>query len=262
MKTVVVEIPDSKAYLIPIGCLHVGDKGFNDLAEKKVKGYIDWVKERDNARIFLMGDILNCASRRSKTSPFEQDMTLGEQIEKAIEIFEPVKDKIVGAITGNHEFRLYDEFGYNPTTSLCHRLGDVPYLGYSAIVDFKIGKKKRGGGISNKIQYTGYFHHNDGGGGNTLGNKMKRVEELGKLLMNADFYCGGHTHLLGVIPDTAVMYDPQNGTVQEKSQALVSTGGYLKWEDSYAEKKALRSLKIGSPRIRMDGMKKDVHVNI
>jgi len=103
MKTGVVRIKNDVSYIIPIGDLHIGDKAFSDNSRSKLNGYLKWVKETPDARIILNGDLLNCATRQSKTSPFEQDMTLEEQITAVCEFLDPVKDRIVGAVCGNHE---------------------------------------------------------------------------------------------------------------------------------------------------------------
>ena len=129
-------------YLIPIGDCHIGDKAFNKESENKLKGYINWIKNTPNSRVILMGDILNCATRVSKTSPFEQNMDLKEQIEYAYKLFSPIKEKIVGAIDGNHELRLADYTGYSPTITLCEKLG-TQYFGDSAILLFGLGCRKK-----------------------------------------------------------------------------------------------------------------------
>lgn len=261
MKTVVVEIPDSKAYLIPIGDTHIGDKGFTDESKRKLKGYIKWIKDRDNARAFLMGDIVNLATPVSKSSVFEQNMNLKEQLAFATELFSPIKDKIVGGISGNHEQRLSLYSGMTATAILCERLG-VEDCNYSAILDFKVGKKARGSKVSNRIQYTSYMHHTTGGG-KTPGSKVNRVSLLSDVVQNADFYCGAHNHSLFAVYDSSPFdYNPQNRRTNQKDPLLVGCGGYLQWADNYPEMKMLSPVKIGSPRVRMDGLKKDVHVNI
>jgi len=89
-------------YLYAIGDVHIGDKGFTKESEEKLKGYIDFIRKTPNAFCVLQGDVLNNATRLSKSSPFEQNMDLKEQIEKAVELFKPIKHKILGSINGNH----------------------------------------------------------------------------------------------------------------------------------------------------------------
>lgn len=262
MKIITCQIKSDEAYIIPIGDLHYGDKGFTGEAERKFEGYLDWVEERDNARIFLNGDLLNTATRTSKTSPFDQKEDLQDQIDWVVARLTRVKNKILGGVSGNHCARIEDFCGFNPMNMVCMQLG-VPYCGYTAIVDFKIGSRNKGVGRerANATQYTGVFHHTTGGGG-TVGSKINRVEKMRTICRNADFYCGSHNHMLGAVPVIAPEYNSYAKKIYNRVQLLIDCGGYLSWDNSYAEVKALEPMKLGSPRIRLDGEKKDIHVSI
>jgi hypothetical protein len=259
MKYGAVSINNDYVYVLPISDAHIGDKSFHPEGYKKLKENIDWVKKEKYVRVFLSGDILNVATRGSKTSPFEQNMDLKEQVEFAVKMFEPIKDRIDGAIDGNHELRIMDMCGYSPTVALCHELG-VKYYEHSAVICYTVGK---GGvkGRGNRISYSIYYHHTTGGGG-TPGGKMNRVDKLRQLVCNCDIYCGSHNHQLGVIPVTTRSVDTSHGTIQTLRQMLVDTGSYMGWEGGYAEAKMMPPGKIGSPRIRMSGVRHDVHVSV
>jgi len=258
MKIISCSVPEDEMFVVPIGDIHCGDKGFTKESIKKLKEQIEWVKATPNARIFLNGDLLNVSTRISKTSPYDQNMDLAEQKEQIVSLFENVKEQILGAISGNHEQRLEDFCGDNPLREVCYRL-DVPYCGYTAIIDFRVGWRKDL--KKNLIQYTGLFHHTTGGGA-TVGARMNRVEKLRLICRNADLFCGAHNHMLGAIPLIAPEFNPYTKKMTSRVQLLVDCGGYLEWDNSYAESKALEPLKIGSPIIRLDGTKKDMYINL
>jgi hypothetical protein len=258
----------NEVFLIPMGDLHIGDKSFNSESERKLQGYIDWVKEKPNAFVFLMGDILNDATVDSASSPFQQNMDLKEQIDYATKLFRPIKHKIIGAISGNHEQRLEKYSGYNPTIALCDRLG-IFYYGYDGIVIFRLGchngkcKDK-----SPRASFVGYFHHTTGGGA-TVGGKMNRVEKLRDVIVDADFYCGAHNHMLGCVHSGIFRINETTEQVEFIRQMLIDCGGYLNYDGSYANMKMLPPVKLGSPKIRMlikrsgkDEVKKDIHVSL
>lgn len=256
------------AYVIPISDCHIGDKGFTKNSEKKLKGYIEWVRKTPNAFIILNGDIINCATRESKSSPFDQNMDLKEQIDKAVELFKPVKDRILGAINGNHENRIADYSGYSPTISICDRLG-VSYLGESALYVIRLGCRKDM--RSPRSSFTIYSHHTTGGG-NSIGSKMNRVGSMREVVANADCYCGSHNHMLGVIHGVTQIVNETEAKIDTVRQMLVDTGGYLEWNETYAEKMMLAPLKVGSPRIHFivkrkkdkgkEVVSKDIHISI
>jgi hypothetical protein len=252
------EIPEDVGYLIPIGDLHLGDKAFSKRSLEKLKGYVKWVKERSNARVILMGDIFNTATRVSKTSPFEQTE---DEEEWAYKLFSPIKDKIICVIDGNHEWRLIDFANYSILNSFAKRLG-IKYAGISAVVNFKINKRKRGtiGGVWRE-QYLIYAHHTRGGGA-LVGSKMNRVDKLRIMVANADVYLGAHNHQLGVMPVSVGIIDVRHKRVNYPKQWLVDCGSYLDWENSYAEKDQMPPVKLGSPRIRFDSLKHDCHISL
>jgi len=257
MKTLVCEIPEEVGYIIPIGDLHRGDKSFTKKSLDLLKRNLDWVKENKNARIVLCGDLFNCATRASKTEPFSQS---SNEYQEIVELFMPYKDKIITAIDGNHEHRLEDFANYSIMNSFCMQLG-IPYSHVSVAINFKVNKRSDGKRFVH--QYVGYFHHTTGGGKST-GSKINRIEAMTDLLSNADFYCGAHTHQLSAVPIISQFYNIRKNKIDEQRQVLVGTGSYLEWNESYAERGMLRPVKLGSPRIRLDGTKdhKDIHVSI
>jgi hypothetical protein len=258
MKYIECEVNDKEAYVIPIGDTHIGDRGFNKESRAKLIGYLKWAKERPNARVFLNGDIFNCASRISKTSPFEIDHLEGSELEQAIEIFEPYKDIIIGATDGNHEARMLDMFDVSMLQVLCLKLG-IPYCKWSAVVRLKLNKSPSGRWSQN---YFLYFHHTTGGGG-TIGGKMNRVTKLRDIVEGMDVYFGNHNHQLAAAPQD-VYYPSMQGGVKRRRIWYVDCGSYLQWENSYAEKGMLAPTKLGSPKVIFDGQENhhDVHVSI
>jgi len=250
MKYIECKIPENVGYIIVLGDLHIGDRSFTKKSEERLQGYIDWVKERKNARVILNGDLVNCATRSSKTTPFDQNMPLMEQKEKVFNLFFGIKEQIICAIDGNHEQRLWDFSGESPTYSMCNRLY-VPYAGASAAVRFIVGKQS----------YLVYTHHTTGGGG-TVGSKINRVEKLRLLCGGCDIYAGSHNHMLGVAVEEMPYPDIKRKKISIQRVFLVDCGGFLEWDGSYAEKKQMNPMRLGAPRIRLDGKKKDIHISL
>lgn len=267
MKVRVIKSRFNELFLIPIGDLHVGDKAFNEESENKLLGYIKWVKNQNNAYVVLMGDLINDATLDSPSNPFQQNMNLNEQIETVVNYFKPIKNKIIGSITGNHCERLEKYCGYNPNISICDRLG-IFYFGYDGIIIFRMGCHGKNGMKHPRASFTGYIHHSTGGGA-TVGGKMNRVEMLRRVVCDADFYASGHNHMLGCVHTGIFKINPTTEKVEWLRQMIVDTGGYLNYEDSYANMKQLPPVKLGSPKIRLfikrdgkDNVHKDIHVSL
>jgi hypothetical protein len=260
MKYLTCEIPEDCGYVIPIGDLHFADPSFKKESYDKLRGYIQWVKDNKNSRVVLGGDLFNVATRESKTSPFNQRMTCNDELNEICSLLEPIKEHIVGAIEGNHEARLIDFSSFTPTITLCAKLG-IEYMGWSGVINFKVFKKRSISGGKWCQNYYIYFHHTSGGG-STIGGGLNRVEKLGNIIEGVDCYCGFHSHKLSASKSIIYRPNPDSRKVEERVVNHLTCGGYLQYEDSYAEKGMLRPLKLGSPRIRLDGKKKDLHISI
>ena len=248
MKYLEAEIKENEGFIIPIGDCHIGDPAFKGDGRKKLQGYLDWVEEHPNSRIFLNGDIFNVASRLSPTSPFETDTN---EYRIGVELFRPYAKQILGATDGNHEARMLDYFGVSPLQSFCMEL-KIPYCKWSAVVALKVGKRNTEKSFR-QIYYI-YFHHTSGGGG-TIGGKINRVAKLREIVEGIDVYCGSHNHQLVVAPQDVFYPSISAKDIMKRRIWFVDCGSYLKWDDSYAEKGMMPPSKLGSPKIRFSGGK-------
>lgn len=258
MRYLSCDIVADHAYLVPIGDIHIGDKAFGAVGRKKLRGYLEWVLKTPNARIMLMGDVFNVASRHSKTSPFESS---ADEYEEAYGLFQTVakSKQILGAIDGNHEARMIDMFGYSPLQALCSRL-EIPYCGWSATIELNVGTTKQRKTkryptetIGHKTnQYFIYCHHTTGGGA-TLGGALNRPVKLQDMVAGVDVYLGGHNHQMATGSRQLWVPYPAGRRMVQRRITYVTCGSYLDHEDSYAERGMMAAGKLGSPRIRFQG---------
>ena len=100
-------------YLIPIGDFHVGDPSAlggsteeGKYATKKFRSMVQYIKDKPYAYTFLMGDLFDAVTKTSLGSVYEQEYNLKTAKEFLTAELEPIKDKILGAIDGNHEERV------------------------------------------------------------------------------------------------------------------------------------------------------------
>ena len=83
--------------IIPIGDFHIGSSQFNyEFFDYMLKQ----VKKLKNRRIYLMGDLLESASKNVGNSAFSTHMTLEEQKEYLLDRIEPFKEDIIGICIG------------------------------------------------------------------------------------------------------------------------------------------------------------------
>lgn len=256
MNFIEVKFTSDKAYCLPVGDIHWGDKAFKRTGKDKLKGNLDWLAEHsDHAFGVLMGDIFNVAGRDTKTSPWESSP---EEYEEAEDFFKPYASLFATAISGNHEHRMTNAFGVDPLKVFCKHL-EIPYAGPSALIRVQVGLRP-----DSNWYWQSYFmaiHHTTGGGG-TLGNALNSVQKLEKVIAGCDVYAGGHNHQL--VTGVRQHYIPlPTGPVMRKVH-YVSCGSYLDYPESYAEVGMMAPGKLGSPRIRFSGVRDhhDVHISI
>ena len=97
--------------LYAIGDCHVGAETFNETALKKK---IQIIRDDPYGVVTLCGDLGDFGLRSSVTNPLRATMQPAEQMDTIFHLFEPIKDKIVSAVPGNHEARLVKESGIDP----------------------------------------------------------------------------------------------------------------------------------------------------
>lgn len=100
--------------------LHIGAK------ECDLKGFTAFlrrVQDDKDSYIVLCGDMLNNGIRDSVTNVYEEVLPPSAQMEKAAELLTPVKDRILGAVGGNHEARSRKAVDLDPMYAVMLMLG-------------------------------------------------------------------------------------------------------------------------------------------
>lgn len=82
--------------------VHIGAKQA-DLAG--FASFLSKVKDSHNDYLVLCGDLLNNGTKDSVTNVYEEVMPPHAQVDKCVELLEPVKERILGCVGGNHELR-------------------------------------------------------------------------------------------------------------------------------------------------------------
>ena len=246
------------AYLIPLSDLHIGAE-FDDT---KFLGYREWILDRPNAYCIINGDVLDMATRSSIGNAFET-IRPREQRELAIKMFEPLakEGRILAYLDGNHEARASKETDEYAGEAICHRLG-IPHLYDSdgIFLFLTVGHdKSKGNAKKNRITYTLFMLHG-WTGARRIGGKANNLEDMAKSVVS-DLYVASHTHQKFMFPRPVVIPETRTKTLKFKKQVFVSAGSFMEWA-GYAVRKGYNPASLGSPRIRLNGTRHDIHVSI
>ena len=252
MKCVRIDLPHSiDALTIEIfSDLHIGSKKCDmDL----IKERIERVKNDPNTYCILLGDLINNSTKTSVGDVYSEPLSPMEQIKTAIELFKPIKDKVLGIVPGNHERRSYKQEGIDLIYFMASELGIADRYSYSAellFIRFGVNNHDK----RRKMCYTVYMTHGDGQGGRLIGGKANGLQRRGKIV-NADVIITGHTHTPFTFREMAYVIDYRTSSVGEREQVFVNASATLKYEE-YAELYGLPPSSVISPRIVLDGHKR------
>lgn len=208
--------------IMAIADLHVGDKNCNyNLIDK----LIDRIHNTPNLYCVLLGDLMNTAITSSKSDSYAETMTPQEQLDKCVEIFDPIRDKILAITPGNHEERISRTVGVDMTAEFAKRLGlDDLYDATSALVFVKFGRASK---TCAPLTYSMYLSHGRGGG-RRIGGKLNSLQDYAQTI-DADCYIVGHTHLPASFKTQTYRITPQRAQATLHEQLFVNTASALSY---------------------------------
>ena len=120
---------------------HIGDEHCD---MPRLLERIEYVRTRANAYCILNGDILDNATKTSIGDTYAQVFNPMEQLNRAIELFGPIKDKILCITHGNHENRTYKNEGINLSSLIASQLDlSDRYSPTSAFIFLRFGSGSR-----------------------------------------------------------------------------------------------------------------------
>lgn len=235
-----------KLLLVPIGDVHLGSPTCNvDLFERTLA-----FVQRTDCVVILMGDLMEAASKTSVGAGWvEQTGSPQAQIDALAEALEPIKDKILINLEGNHEARIWTQSGIRVSKVLSRMIG-VPFGGYSAFVKLK-------------VRSNNYIVHAQHGSSNAWYPHTKLTAAMRTAThTDADLYLYGHTHELLSIKVPRRFMDKRSRTVQTTEKYFVLTGSFLEYEGSYAQKKNMYPVQTGIANITLSGEHWDIHCSV
>ncbi len=217
---------------------------------------VDFIKRNHNCYCFLNGDLLEAVTKASKGDVYTQKLTPQEQRDDVIDMLLPIKGRILGVTTGNHENRIYGETGVDLTADIATAL-NAPYRAEGMLYKLSFGdgnESHRG----KPFVFWSYITHGYGGA-RTKSAKAVKAERVGTWIPRCDFIAMSHDHVVNVAPD--IDFVPDNrGTVNEDGflsgkiaahrKMLIKTNSFIKW-GGYAEMGGFPPSEMCSPLISL-----------
>lgn len=247
-------------YLVPIGDIHLGNKGCQI---KHLKDMVKWIKEKDNCHWIGMGDYLDCINYSDKRfdaaeidQRFFMDNCVPLQLEELIKLLEPIKDKCIGMHRGNHEEKIRLKYHYDIMYELW-REWHVPNLKDQALTRLRYVHDVETDGKMPCYTFDIYSTHGRIGG-RKGGAKINRLEDMiGET--NADVYLMAHSHIKATETKTQRYLD-NKCNLRYAKKILAVTGCFLR-SAAYAEKGMYPPTDVGVVKIMFNPKTHDIHIS-
>jgi predicted phosphodiesterase len=255
MKVIKCDLPYfDEIEIHPMSDLHIGD-GLCDY--KSIQERIEHIKNTPNAYCILDGDLMDTAIASSVGDTYGAGLQPMEQMKHCVAIFEPIKDKILAVLTGNHENRVYKNDGIDLTYLMCSQLGIAQrYSPTTALLFVRFGKTT----MHNRRQlYTIYVTHGTGGG-RREGGKINRLADL-SAIVDADCYVMGHTHMPVILKEGYYRVSGSNSSVAMVDKLFVNTASSLNY-GGYGDAMGFKPASKQSPVIHLNGTKREMKATL
>lgn len=242
-------------HIIPISDVHLGAA---EHMAKQWEQFCQEVLERPNTFITLGGDLINNATRNSVSNVFEETMRPSEQKRRMAKMLEPLRDRILCAVSGNHERRSQKDADDEPTYDIMCKLDlEHLYRENMAFVKIQMGDVKKRRDIN--PTYLLVVTHGAGGGG--TGGAVNKNERFGYVIDGADCLIVGHTHKPFVTQPSKIFVDIHNNKISFKPFKVVSSTAWLDF-GGYAAQKMLLPSSHAPQVITLCGNKKEIKVTM
>lgn len=172
------------------------------------------------------------------------DDLFGTEVRKLAEEFAPIREWGIGVAEGNHESTIARGGDFNPTIAVASRL-NLPYLGYSALIRFRLSSNDDKDHTASVL----FYWHHGYGAGRAKGSKMNMLYRLHEII-DADVYGCGHTHETMDFPAVKLSATRRGALRLQKRDVLYfNSGTYLKTfptdvkpqtKQAFDEKRSLR----------------------
>lgn len=259
MQTIKIDLPaeHENIEIHALSDLHLGD-GMSDWFH--IQKMLKHIQETPNAYCILGGDLMDTAIASSVGDTYGANLKPMEQLKQCVNLFEPIKDKILCIVHGNHENRIYKSDGIDITALMADQLGlRHRYSPTTALLFVRFGERANTAHRHRKMAYTVYVTHGSGGG-RREGGKINRLADLAQIV-DADIYIMGHTHMPASFRTGFYRTSMANSSVQYVEKLFVNTAAALNY-GGYGDAQGFKPSAKENPIIYLNGTKHEATAKV
>lgn len=229
--------------IIPISDVHYGAL---EHLQKEWAEFCKMVEQSPDTYIILGGDLINNNVRTCGfINPYDEVVRPRDQKKKMVEFLEPIKDRILCCVSGNHEARSMKDDDIDITYDIMAKL-DIEDVYRQNMCFMKVSLGHRKDDNSPIQSYTFAVTHGAGGGIYT-GATVNRNDRFGNIIEGLDCLIVGHTHKGTVTKPSKIVIDRKNAKVSMSNYTVISMVSWLNY-GGYAMKKMLLPAHVGEPQ--------------
>lgn len=228
--------------IYPVADVHLGAV---EHAENEWQAFLKRV-ENDNAYLILAGDLLNNSTRGTRfANPFDEVLRPREAKRRMVEYLEPLNDRILCVVSGNHEQRTIRDSDQDLTYDICAKL-NIEHLYRENVAYMTVSVGVRANDAKPECTYSFAVTHGSGGGIYT-GAAVNRNERFGNIIDGLDCFVVGHVHKAFVSKPAKIVIDARNSVVKMRHYVVISCTSWLNY-GGYAARAMLLPAEICDPQ--------------
>lgn len=243
--------------ILPVSDVHLGA---SEHMERDWQDFCDKVLKSPNIYITLGGDLINNGTKTSVTNCFDEKYRPREQKRIMVEMLEPIKDRILCSVSGNHERRNKDVDDDPAYDIMCKLDLEHLYRENMAFIKINIGGTSNRTSSNYRMTYCLCVTHGSGGGVLT-GSAVNRNERFAYVIDGLDCLIVGHTHKPFVTQPSKIKIDPFNNKVSFRPFKVVSSTSWLSY-GGYAAQKMLLPTSFAPQTVTLTGNHKEIIVTM
>lgn len=250
MRVITKTYPKDTEYitLYPISDVHWGAA---ECMEREFCAYLKKIEADPTAAVLLAGDLLNNGVKSSKTDVYKEKYPPDVQKEMMIDLLEPIKDKIVAGVAGNHEYRTTKESCQDVMKDIFWALQIKDrYEPDAVFVKISVGEKQN----RKPATYMLYITHGNGGGA-ALGSGVSKQDNYQIAIEGVDISISGHTHKPAKVPSARLVFDSRNNNIVRSNTLIFVCTAWLDY-GGYPVRGQMRPTAFYPDTIRLDGRSK------
>ena len=208
----------------PLADVHLGAEGAEVQA---FYALVNQIAKEPNSYVTLQGDLIDNGTRNSVTNIFRATMPPSQQKREMAKALEPIRDKILCILPGNHERRSGKDADDDPCYDIAAKLDlEDRYREDMAFVRVALGRNHTRSSNGKPYSYMLACVHGAGGGA-LPGAGVNRADRFMQAMDGVDVFIQGHTHKPFALRGSKLVIDAQNKRVTRRPTLTMCAGAWL-----------------------------------